>query len=181
MSKIGRQPVEIPEGVSVTLNDRTLEIKGKNATLHLPLLPGLKAEIQDNKLIFMPLAKTKQNLSNWGTMRSLTENAVLGSLSDFVKELILEGVGFRALVSGSTLILNIGYSHQVKFPISQNIKIEVDKNIIRISGPDKALVGETAAKIRALKKPEPYKGKGFRYVGEVIRRKAGKKAVTATK
>ncbi len=181
MSKIGKQPVVIPEGVTVTLNGGLLEVKSGAITLGVKILPGIKVEIRDKEIVFTPEAKTKQYLSNWGTMRSLTENAVEGSVKDFMKELILEGVGFRAVVQENILVLNLGFSHQVKFPIPEGIKIEIDKNTLKISGPDKALVGQVAAKLRSLKKPEPYKGKGFRYSNEVIRRKAGKKAVAAAK
>ncbi len=181
MSKIGKQPIIIPEGVSVNVKGNLLEVSGKNALLKVAFLPGIKAEVRGSELFFTALGETKQILSNWGTMRALAQNAILGAVRNFVKELIIEGVGFRANVEGQNLMLYIGFSHPVKFAIPEGIKIEIDKNIIRVSGADKALVGEVASKIRKFKKPEPYKGKGIRYVNEIIRRKAGKKAVATTK
>ena len=179
MSKIGKQPVIIPEGVSVETKDGVLEIKGKNGTLTVNLLPGIKVEIKDGEVVFTPEKNVKQVVSNWGTMRALTANAVKGASEDFVKELVIEGIGFRAEVQGASLVLNIGLSHQVNFPIPAGIKISVEKNAIKISGNSKQMVGETAAKIRSFKKPEPYKGKGIMYKGEIVRRKAGKKAAAS--
>ena len=179
MSKIGKQPIKIPEGVVVEIKGDTLEIKGKNNTLNVKLMQGIKTRIEDGELVFVPEGRTKQILSNWGTMRALTANAVKGVSEDFIKELVIEGVGYRAEVQRNNLLLNVGFSHQVNFTIPVGIKIAVDKNAIKISGSDRQLVGETAAQIRRIKKPEPYKGKGIMYKGEVIRRKAGKKAVSS--
>ncbi len=179
MSKIGKLPIKIPDGVTVDIKDGVLDVKGKNGDISIKILAGIKVEIKDGELTFSLVSETKQNLSNWGTIRALVNNAIIGSVSDFTKNLILEGVGFKVVLDGSTLVLNLGFSHQVKFPIPEGIKIEVDKNNLKISGRDKATVGQVAATLRAMKKPEPYKGKGFRYSDEVVRRKAGKKA-TAT-
>lgn len=177
MSKIGKKPVIIEEGVTVAVEENAIEVKGANASSRLPILPGVRVEKKDNELIFTPVNDTKQTLSNWGTMRALTENAVKGATKDFTKTLVIEGVGYRANVEGEGLVLNLGYSHPIKFDIPQGIKITIDKNVINISGADRQLVGEVAARIRRLRKPEPYKGKGIRYLDEVIKRKAGKKAV----
>jgi len=179
MSKIGKQPIKIPEGVVVEIKGDILEIKGKNNTLNVKLMQGIKTRIEDGELVFVPEGRTKQILSNWGTMRALTANAVKGVSEDFIKELVIEGVGYRAEVQGNNLLLNVGFSHQVDFTIPVGIKVAVDKNAIKISGSDRQLVGETAAQIRRIKKPEPYKGKGILYKGEVIRRKDGKKAVSS--
>ena len=179
MSKIGKQPIKIPEGVVVEIKGDILEIKGKNNTLNVKLMQGIKTRIEDGELVFVPEGRTKQILSNWGTMRALTANAVKGVSEDFIKELVIEGVGYRAEVQGNNLLLNVGFSHQVDFTIPVGIKVAVDKNAIKISGSDRQLVGETAAQIRRIKKPEPYKGKGIMYKGEVSRRKAGKKAVSS--
>jgi len=179
MSKIGKQPIKIPEGVVVEIKGDILEIKGKNNTLNVKLMQGIKTRIEDGELVFVPEGRTKQILSNWGTMRALTANAVKGVSEDFIKELVIEGVGYRAEVQRNNLLLNVGFSHQVDFTIPVGIKVAVDKNAIKISGSDRQLVGETAAQIRRIKKPEPYKGKGIMYKGEVIRRKAGKKAVSS--
>jgi len=186
MSKIGRKPIGIPEGVTVNVKDDTIEVKGKNATLNVAVLPGVIVEVKDNEVVLTPEKgrgigiKQKQVTSNWGTVRALIANAISGLTEDFVKELIIEGVGFRAEVQGDILVLNVGFSHQVKFSIPKGIKIVVEKNIIKVSGADKQLVGRTAADIRKIRKVEPYKGKGIMYKDETIRRKAGKKAVATT-
>ena len=176
MSKIGKQPVKIPAGISAEMKNGSLEVKGKNATLSVKLLPGIKVEVKDGEIIFIPNGSTKQIISNWGTMRALTANAVSGASDDFVKELVIEGVGYKAELQGTNLVLSVGFSHQVKFPSPEGIKLAVEKSFIKVSGIDKNRVGATAAKIRAIKKPEPYLGKGIRYSDEVIRRKQGKKA-----
>lgn len=180
MSKIGKKPVVIGEGVTVNLGEDSIEVRGEGATLTLPILSGIKVEQEENKLIFIPENSTKKTLSNWGTMRALTQNAVSGATKDFAKTLIIEGVGYRANLEGQKLVLNLGYSHPVEFNIPEGIKITVLKNTVGVAGPSKQLVGETAAQIRRLRKPEPYKGKGIRYSDEVVKRKAGKKAVGKT-
>jgi len=179
MSRIGSKPVKIPEGVAVEVKESEVEVKGKDATLTVPVLEGVKIEKGEGEIVFSPEGKTKQVVSNWGTMRSLVNNAVQGVSESFSKELIVEGVGYRANVEGSDLVMGLGYSHSIKFPIPEGTEISVDKNVITVKGADKAKVGETAAKIRDFRKPEPYKGKGIRYSDEVIKRKAGKKAVGA--
>jgi large subunit ribosomal protein L6 len=131
--------------------------------------------MEGNILSFEASAEDKQTRSNWGTMRALSANAALGAAEDFTKELKIEGVGYRATIEGSSVIFSVGYSHPVKFDLPEGIKAVVEKNILKISGPDKRLVGEIAAEMRAIRKPEPYKGTGIMYVNEVIRRKAGKK------
>jgi len=184
MSKIGRKPVAISSGVEVKINDKNLEFKGKEGSLTLPLLPFIKAEIktgaEGNELIFSKENDLKQARANWGTMASLSKNAIQGVNEGFSKILEIEGIGFKAAMQGNTLVLNVGFTHPVKLESPEGIKIVVEKNTIKISGFDKALVGEVAANIRKVKKPEPYKGKGIRYKGEVVRRKAGKKVAGAT-
>ncbi|MBI3046617.1 MAG: 50S ribosomal protein L6 [Candidatus Harrisonbacteria bacterium] len=178
MSKIGKKPIEIPAGVNIEIKDSRLEIKGKEGALSLSVLPYTKVELKNNQVLVMAEADEKQARSNWGTMRALAQNAVLGVSGGFTKELEIQGIGYRAAAEGANLVLNIGFSHPVKFTPPAGIKISVEKNLIKVSGVDKNLVGEVAAKIRALKKPEPYKGKGIRYKGEVVKIKAGKKAVS---
>ena len=180
MSKIGKKPVVIGEGVTVNLGEDSIEVRGEGIALSLPILSGIKVQREENELIFIPQNSTKQTISNWGTMRALTENAILGAAKDFTKTLIIEGVGYRANVEGQKLVLNLGYSHSVEFNIPEGIKITVLKNTVSVAGPSKQLVGETAAQIRRLRKPEPYKGKGIRYSDEVVKRKAGKKAIGKT-
>ena len=179
MSKIGKKPIVIPDGVTVEVKESVISIEGKNAELSVPILAGINVELKDGELIFSPSGKDKQTISNWGTLRALVQNAVDGASKNFTKTLIIEGVGYRASIEGTELVLSLGYSHQIKFPIPESVSIAVEKNSIVISGPEKELVGEVAAKIRKFRKPEPYKGKGIRYSDEVVRRKAGKKAVGA--
>jgi len=181
MSKVGKKPIIIPDNVEVEVGDDFLQFKNQNGAINLKILPYIKIEIKDKTIFFSPKNNSKQARANWGTMRSLAANAITGLTEGFSKVLEIEGIGYRANMEGDTLVLNLGLSHPIKFTPPKNIKISVDKNTIAVSGIDKALVGQVAAQIRAFKKPEPYKGKGIRYRGEVIRRKAGKKAVGTTK
>ncbi len=178
-SRIGKKPIKIPQGVEIKIENQSLEIKGPKGNLTLNFLPGTKIEIQDNNLYIKLLNNERQTNINHGTMRSLVFNAVTGVSSGFSRVLEIEGIGFKAEMKGDNLILNVGFSHSVEVPPIKDVKISVNKNQITVAGVDKAKVGEMAAKIRAIKKPEPYKGTGIRYQGEVIRRKAGKKVVTA--
>jgi large subunit ribosomal protein L6 len=179
MSKVGKKPIIIPAGVKVEVAGGEVKVQGPNSNTMLSLLKGISVSVKEGKIIIMPLNAAKQTRSNWGTMRALIQNAVLGATADFTKELIIEGVGFRAEVQGKELVLNLGFSHPIRVAIPEGIRISVDKNVIKIAGADKKEVGDIAASIRDLKKPEPYKGKGIRYSDEIIRRKAGKKAVTS--
>ncbi len=180
MSKVGKKPISIPQGVEVKISSDQLEIKGKGGSMALAVLPHTSAELKENKLVINTTGADKQARANWGTMRALAQNAVTGVNEGFSKELEIQGVGYRAAMEGTTLVLNIGYSHPVKFPSPEGIKISVEKNFIKVSGHDKGLVGETAAKIRSVRKPEPYLGKGIRYRGEVVKMKAGKKVAGST-
>ncbi len=175
MSKIGKQPIKIPEGVEIAVKGGNLEFKHKNGAAVLKILECVVATVNDGTLSFGIDKDTKQARANWGTTRALSQNIISGFLNDFSKSLEINGVGFKAAIEGDNLVLNVGFSHPVKFSVPKGVKIVVEKNVIKISGADKQLVGETAAKIRAIKKPEPYKGKGIKYAGEVIRRKVGKK------
>ncbi len=186
MSKVGKKPIIIPEGVTVSLDGAVLEMKKGEHTVQLAVLPFVKTEIGDvavdtegtimkNGITFTIDSNTKQAKSNWGTMRALTANALEGISGGFTKVLEIEGVGYRAAMEGENLILNIGFSHPVKYEPRKGIKLSVEKNAVTVTGIDKAMVGQTAAEIRKIRKPEPYKGKGIRYRGEVIKRKQGKK------
>ncbi|MBI5079101.1 50S ribosomal protein L6 [Candidatus Wolfebacteria bacterium] len=181
MSKIGKKSINILEGVSVEIKDGDLEIKGKRGALRVKILKYVKPEIKNGNLSFSIESDSKQAMANWGTIRSLAYNAVLGVSQGFEKILEIEGVGYRAAMEGNDLVLSVGFSHPVKFKPPEGIKISVEKNTIKVNGIDKALVGKAASEIRAVKKPEPYKGKGIRYKGEVIRRKSGKKVAGAGK
>ncbi|MFH1759456.1 MAG: 50S ribosomal protein L6 [Patescibacteria group bacterium] len=179
MSRLGKKPIEIPEGVEVKVDDGKLNFKGKQGELSLKALPFLDVKLENSQLSFSPNKKDQQAAANWGTMVALAKNAIVGVSDGFSKTLQIEGVGYRATMEGADLILNVGFSHPVKFKPFEGVQVEVEKNSIKVSGIDRALVGEVAAKIRKIKKPEPYKGKGIRYSDEVVRRKAGKKAVGA--
>ncbi len=187
MSKIGKKPIIIPEGVTVEIKDGFLEIT-KGADSHkIKILPFIEAEIGEEQikegegerkiLKFKKSANMKAAQANWGTMRAVAQNAVDGLTAGFSKNLAIEGIGYRANLEGENLVLNLGFSHPIKFTPPKGIKISVEKNVIKVSGFDKILVGQAAADIRAFKKPEPYKGKGIRYENEVVRRKSVKKAV----
>ena len=181
MSKLAKKPIIIPEGIIITQDGGLLEVKGKNAAISLRILPDIKISINDGKTLKIETeGKGKQAVSNTGTMVALVKNAIQGSTTDFMKELSIVGVGFKSAIEGKNLVLNVGFSHPVNFPIPENIKITADKNIITVAGHDKQSVGEVAAKIRAVRKPEPYQGTGIRYKDEVVRRKAGKKAAAAS-
>ena len=175
MSKIGKKPIQIPSGVTVKMDDGVLRVSGPKGEITLPVLSTITADQKDNQLVFTTGQKTKQAFANWGTMRALARNAIVGVSEGFKKVLEIEGVGFRASLEGKTLVLNVGFSHPIKYEAPQGVAITAEKNVITVSGVDRQLVGQAAAQIREIKNPEPYKGKGIRYQGEVIRRKAGKK------
>lgn len=184
MSKIGKQPISVPEKVTVALDEkeRIVLVQGPLGTLRVPTPAGVNVAITpENGVVFSVTEETKQAKSNWGTVRALVANAVRGVTEGFQKTLLLEGIGYRITKDGDNLTMSLGFSHLVTFKAPEGIVFEVEKNtILRVKGIAKAQVGQTAAEIRALRKPEPYKGKGFRYDDEVIRRKAGKKAGTAS-
>ncbi len=180
MSKIGKKQLLIPEGVTVTQNDSVLSVKGKTATLLVPILPHIGVVIEGNSLRLTCDAVIKQARANWGTTGSLIANALVGVTTGFAKQLDVQGIGFKATMEGPNLALTLGFTHPIKFTTPAGVKISVEKSFINISGADKYLVGQTAAKIRQFRKPEPYQGKGIRYVGEQVRRKEGKKVAGAT-
>jgi large subunit ribosomal protein L6 len=176
MSRIGNKPVEIPEKVKVNIdNGGAVSVEGPKGTIEWKLPQGIKASVQDNRVSLMREAETHRVKALHGLSRSLVHNMVQGVSQGFRKQLEVEGVGFRAAVQGSTLNLNLGFSHPIPFQIPQGIEITVtDATKINIEGVDKKLVGQVAADIRGFYPPEPYKGKGVRYAGEQIRRKVGK-------
>ena len=170
MSKIGRKPIAIPADVEVQIKDGSMEI---------PMAPYIHGESKDGQLVFSATAGHKQARANWGTMASLAQGAIIGAQKGFAKKLQLEGVGYRVNLEGKNLVLGLGFSHPIKYEPPAGIKITVEKNIITVAGVSKALVGEVAAKIRKFRKPDPYHGTGIRSPGEVVRKKAGKKAAAA--
>ncbi|MEK7580717.1 MAG: 50S ribosomal protein L6 [Patescibacteria group bacterium] len=174
MSKIGKMPITIPLGVSAAVIDHEIGITGPKGTLNFQLRPEIKVAITDNEIKVTRNSETKLAKSLHGLTRSVIANMVTGVSNGHEKTLELVGVGYRALKQGESLVLNVGYSHPVVIAQIPGIQIDTKENKIIVSGADKVLVGETAAKIRRVRPPEPYKGKGIKYMGEFIRRKAGK-------
>jgi len=176
MSRLGKNPIEITAGTTVTVSGDTVTIKGPKGELVKTFRPEISVEVKDNTIILTPNGDNVFIRSLWGTVGSHVRNMMEGVTKGYEKKIILEGVGFKSAVAGSSLDLALGFSHPVKVPVPAGLTVTADKNIITISGIDKEVVGQFAAYVRSLKKPEPYKGKGFRYDGEVIRRKQGKKS-----
>ena len=175
MSRIGKKPIPIPSGVTVDLSDDVVEVKGPKGTLRQPIPPGIRFELSDERLLAQPVREDRALAKFHGLARSLVANAVHGVSEGFAKELDIVGIGYRAEVSGSQVVFSLGYSHPVVFPVPDGIKVEVDKkNHITVSGIDRQRVGQVAADIRALRKPDPYKQKGVRYTGEKLKKKVGK-------
>ncbi|HEY4513733.1 MAG TPA: 50S ribosomal protein L6 [Candidatus Paceibacterota bacterium] len=179
MSRIGKKPIVIPSGTEVTLGADTLTVKGKGGTLSRSIHPEISVSVADQVVTVAPKSETRLARALWGTYASHIRNMIDGVNKPFVKKLQIEGIGFKVELSGKILSFSLGFSHPVKIAIPEGLNITVEKNIITISGADKEKVGQFAAILRAQKKPEPYKGKGIRYEGEVIREKQGKK-VAAT-
>lgn len=180
MSRLGKKPIMIPEKVEVKKEDGLFSVKGPLGETKRSFKNDIGIEIKDGSIFLMPRKKTKETSALWGTYFSHIKNMIEGVTNGFEKKLIIEGIGYRVQLDGAKLLLNLGLSHPVKVDIPEGIKIKVEKNIISVSGIDKEKVGQFSAEIRALKKPEPYKGKGIRYEKEVIRRKSGKKAAATT-
>ncbi len=178
MSRIGRKTIMLPDGVAVKIEGGIAEVKGPKGTLTLRMPRGISVSQQSGVLVVALEYESRETKKLWGTARALLANMVEGVTKGYEKKLEVEGVGFKANLTGKNLELALGFSHPVKVEAPDGIEFRVEKNAITISGISKELVGRVAAEIRSLKKPEPYKGKGIRYVGEVIRRKAGKKATT---
>jgi large subunit ribosomal protein L6 len=179
MSRIGKKEIEIPEKTEVTLDGTTVSVKGPKGEISKMFRPVISIEIDGKVINFKPKRNDKFTRSLWGTYSSHISNMIKGVNEGFEKKLIIEGVGFRAEASGGKVVLNIGFSHPVELEIPEGVEVSVEKNEINIKGIDKEKVGQFASDIRSKKKPEPYKGKGIRYEGEVIRRKEGKKAAAA--
>lgn len=179
MSRIGKKTILIPENVTAELKNQVLKIKGPKGELDLKILPDINIEIKDSEINVSLKRQTKQNKPLWGLFRALIANNVLGVSEGFKKQLEIQGLGYKAEISGNDLVLNVCFSHPIKISKPQGIEINIDNKIITISGADKQLVGQVAADVRKVKLPEPYKGKGIRYLGEAVRKKVGKKAVAA--
>ena len=176
MSRIGKHPVFIPSGVELSLSGQTLTAKGRLGTLSLVISNEVNASIADDTVTIAPKSETKKSRAMWGTTRALVNNMVTGVSTGFSVNLEIAGVGYRAQVQGDTLNLQLGYSHDIPFPIPGDVRIVCERpTVITVSGADHQRVGQIAADIRAYRPPEPYKGKGIRYATETVRRKEGKK------
>ena len=177
MSRIGKKPIRIPSGVKVQIEGATVRAEGPKGKLAQPVPAGLSARLENNELVITRAGDDRRVRALHGLARALVANMVAGVKDGFEKKLEIVGIGYRAQLQGRVIQLALGYSHPVIFPLPEGITAEIDKQTaITLRGADKALLGETAAKLRALRKPDPYKGKGVKYADEVIRRKVGKKA-----
>jgi large subunit ribosomal protein L6 len=176
MSRIGKNPVAIPEGVTVELTGQTMTAKGRLGTLSLVVSNDVTATIADGAVTIAPKDDGKRARAMWGTTRALVNNMVTGVSAGFTRTLEINGVGYRAAVQGSNLNLQLGYSHDINYPIPSDVRITTERpTVITVSGADRQRVGQVASEIRAFRPPEPYKGKGIKYSDETIRRKEGKK------
>lgn len=174
MSRIGSKKIEIPSGVTVQLNGASINVKGVKGNLTYDAPPSIKVEQKDNNIICTRENELRKNKALHGLVRSLINNMIIGVDKGFSKSLEINGVGYRAKMEGTNLVMNLGFSHPINHSVPKDIKAEVKGNVITVSGIDKQKVGQVAADIRDYYPPEPYKGKGIRYVGEYVRRKAGK-------
>jgi len=175
MSRIGKMPITIPKEVKVELNNNKIKVSGERGTLEINIHPDIQVKIEEDKIYISRPSDGRFHRSLHGLSRALINNMVKGVSSGFEKILEIQGVGYRAVLEDGKMVIQIGYSHPISIEPPKGIEFEVEKRkIIKIKGIDKQLVGETAAKIRLLRKPEPYKGKGIRYIDEVVRRKVGK-------
>jgi len=177
MSRLGKQPITLPSGVEATFQDGVLTVKKGNSVLSRAIRPDVEVKIEDNTITLIPKADSEFAPALWGTYAAHARNMVTGVTDGFQKILEIEGVGYRAELKGNKLVLMMGYSHPVEMEIPEGITATVEKNVITITGIDNEKVGQFAADVRAVRKPEPYKGKGIHYRGEYIIRKQGKKAV----
>ena len=180
MSRIGKRGIAIPAGTTVTVTPEFITVKGKSATLVRPMHSTVAVKVEGSEVTVTPVSNTRLARALWGTYAAHVRNMVHGVNTPFAKKLQIEGIGYKAELQGKNLKMMLGFSHPVLVPVPEGITVLVEKNIITISSANKEVVGQFAASVRALKKPEPYKGKGIRYEGEVVREKAGKKAAGAT-
>jgi len=176
MSRIGKKPVALPKGVTASVEGQTVKVKGPKGELSVKLVPDVSATLQEGSISVTPREGAERGPQMWGLSRTLVNNLVEGVTNGFTQKLEIQGVGYRAAVQGKVLNLQLGFSHDVPYPIPAGISIVTEKpTMISVSGIDKQLVGQVAAEIRGYRPPEPYKGKGVRYEGEYVRRKEGKK------
>lgn len=178
MSRIGAQPIPVHAGVRVEIADNVIVVTGPKGTLRRAIVREVAVAVEGDTIVISPRGSSRQTPALWGLTRALIANMVHGAESGFEKKLEFEGVGYRAAMEGAALVMQLGFSHPVRYDPPEGITLKVERNTITVSGADKEAVGLAAATIREFKRPEPYKGKGIRYQGEVIRRKAGKKGAT---
>jgi len=178
MSRVGKKPIKIPDGVDVILEGRKVTIKGPKGELSREVRPEVKVEVKDGEILVIPVLKTKNTKAFWGLTRALLNNMVEGVVKEYEKKLEIRGLGYKASLEQDHIVLMVGFTHSVKLKIPEGIKVSVEKKFITISGIDKEAVGLLASQTRKVRPAEPYKGKGIRYLGEKVRRKAGKKVVS---
>lgn len=177
MSRIGKQPIPIPDKVKVSIKDRSITVEGPKGKLGFEIDPVITVNVDGNEIVVTRPNDSRRNRAFHGLTRALIANMVRGVSDGFEKKLEIQGVGYRAAKQGAALNFQLGYSHPILFEPPAGIELAVDRNIVTVAGIDKQAVGQVAAQIRALRKPEPYKGKGIRYLGEHVRRKAGKTGI----
>jgi len=176
MSRIGKQPVSVPAGVQVDLAGQEVKVKGPKGALSLVLADGIEAAREDGKIVIRPRHDSRRGRAMWGMQRTLVNNMIRGVTEGYAETLDINGVGYRAAVQGKDLVLTLGYSHEIRYPVPGGIAIKTPTPTqIQIAGNDKRQVGQIAAEIRSYRKPEPYKGKGIKYAAEKVLRKEGKK------
>jgi large subunit ribosomal protein L6 len=175
MSRVGKKPISIPDKTKISLKDRMVTVQGKNGTLTQEIHPAVEVNIEKDVINVSLNDQSRKTMALQGMTRSLLNNMVAGVNDGFERVLEINGIGYRAELKGKSIVFNLGYSHPIDFPLPDGVSAKVDKNnVVRISGIDKQLIGQTAARIRQLRPPEPYKGKGIKYAEEHIIRKAGK-------
>ncbi|OHA08970.1 MAG: 50S ribosomal protein L6 [Candidatus Sungbacteria bacterium RIFCSPLOWO2_01_FULL_59_16] len=179
MSRIGKKPIVLPEGVRVTQEGQTLTVSGPKGSVSRRLRPEVEVRIEGTQLVVRPALESRRTSAYWGLTRSLLFGMVEGVSQGVERKLEIEGIGYRATTDGREIELALGFSHPVKVTAPEGVAFRVEKNVITVAGVDRELVGNVAAAVRSLRPPEPYKGKGIRFAGEFVRRKAGKKAMTA--
>lgn len=179
MSRVGKNAIKIPAGTDVSVSSDMITVKGKGGTLKRPMHRMVIVKVENGEVAVSPNGNARLARALWGTYAAHVRNMISGVNTPFIKKLQIEGIGYKAEVQGKNLKLALGFSHPVIVAIPDGVEVKVEKNIVTISGADKEVVGQFAASVRALKKPEPYKGKGIRYEGEVVREKAGKKAAAS--
>jgi large subunit ribosomal protein L6 len=177
MSRVGKKPIPIPKGITITINKQHVAVSGPKGELQLDVHPNISVKNDDKEIVVARPNNARQNRALHGLTRALIANMVKGVSEGFEKKLEIQGVGYRAAKQGNGLNFQLGYSHPIQVDPPKGIELSVDRNIITVSGIDKQAVGQVAAQIRELRRPEPYKGKGIRYVGERVRRKAGKTGI----